>query len=48
MAAQEAIRAELVRVAAMLGAPASVVVELETPREKSHGDLATNLAMTLS
>ncbi|MEK6610357.1 MAG: arginine--tRNA ligase, partial [Gemmatimonadota bacterium] len=48
MAAQEAIRAELARVAAMLGAPASVVVELETPREKSHGDLATNLAMTLS
>ncbi|MDO8666030.1 MAG: arginine--tRNA ligase [Gemmatimonadales bacterium] len=48
MAAQEAIRAELARVAAMLGAPASVVVELETPREKSHGDLSTNLAMTLS
>ncbi|MBI4543110.1 MAG: arginine--tRNA ligase [Gemmatimonadetes bacterium] len=46
--AQEEIRAELARVAATLGAPASVVVELETPREKSHGDLATNLAMALA
>jgi len=46
--AQEEIRAELARVAAALGAPADVVVELETPREKSHGDVATNLALVLA
>ncbi|HVO35597.1 MAG TPA: arginine--tRNA ligase [Gemmatimonadales bacterium] len=45
--AREEIRAELARVAALLGAP-DVVVELETPREKSHGDLATNLALLLA
>jgi arginyl-tRNA synthetase len=45
--AREEIRAELVRVAATLGAP-GVVVELETPREKSHGDVATNLALVLA
>jgi arginyl-tRNA synthetase len=45
---QDAIRAELARVAAALGAPPSVPVELETPREKSHGDVATNLAMLLA
>ena len=45
--AQEEIRAELARVAAALGAPGAVV-ELETPREKSHGDLATNLALLLA
>jgi arginyl-tRNA synthetase len=46
--AQEEIRAELERVAAQLGAPAAVAVELETPREKAHGDLSTNLAMQLA
>ena len=46
--AQEEIRAELERVAVQLGAPASVAVELETPREKGHGDLSTNLAMQLA
>ena len=46
--AQDLIRAELARVAAALGAPAGVPVELETPREKSHGDLATNLALVLA
>jgi len=46
--AREAIRSELARVAASLGAPADVVVELETPREKSHGDVATNLALVLA
>jgi arginyl-tRNA synthetase len=46
--AHEAIRAELARVAAMLGAPDGVAVELETPREKSHGDIATNLALALA
>jgi arginyl-tRNA synthetase len=46
--AWEEIRAELARVAVSLGAPADVVVELETPREKSHGDVATNLALVLA
>ncbi len=45
--AREEIRAELARVAASLGAP-DAVVELETPREQTHGDLATNLALTLA
>jgi len=45
---EDEIRAELARVAAALGAPAGVAVELETPREKSHGDLATNLALVLA
>ena len=45
---REAIRSELARVAASLGAPADVAVELETPREKAHGDVATNLALTLA
>jgi arginyl-tRNA synthetase len=45
--AREEIRAELARVAASLGAP-DAVVELGTPREKSHGDLATNLALLLA
>ena len=46
--APEEIRAELARVAVSLGAPADLVVELETPREKSHGDVATNLALVLA
>ncbi len=46
--AREEIRAELTRVAAQLGAPPDVPVELETPREKSHGDLASNLALLLA
>jgi len=46
--AQDEIRAELERVAAQLGAPVPVIVELETPREKGHGDLATNLALQLA
>ena len=45
--AREEIRAELARVAASLGAP-DAAVELEAPREKSHGDLATNLALLLA
>jgi arginyl-tRNA synthetase len=44
----DVIRSELRRVAAVLGAPPDVSVELETPREKAHGDVATNLAMTLA
>jgi arginyl-tRNA synthetase len=46
--AHQQIRAELARVAAMLGAPPDVPIELETPREKAHGDLSTNLAMALA
>jgi len=46
--ARDEIRAELARVAASLGAPPGVAVELETPREKTHGDLATNLALVLA
>ena len=45
---QHEIRAELERVAALLGAPPGVGIELETPREKGHGDLSTNLAMQLA
>jgi arginyl-tRNA synthetase len=45
---RDEIQAELARVAASLGAPADLAVELESPREKSHGDLATNLAMVLA
>ena len=45
---EEQLRTELARVAVALGAPADVVVELETPREKSHGDVATNLALVLA
>jgi arginyl-tRNA synthetase len=46
--AQEQIRAALEEVAVRLGAAAPVVVELETPRDKAHGDLSTNLAMQLA
>ena len=46
--AQDEIRAELERVAVQLGAPVPVIVELETPREKGHGDLSTNLALQLA
>ncbi len=44
----EVIRAELARVAATLGSPDSVPVELETPRDPTHGDVATNLALLLA
>ena len=43
----EALRAELARVAARLGADAIDFV-LERPRDAGHGDLATNLAMVLA
>lgn len=48
MTAAEQIRAELVRAARSLGAPEDVDPLLERPRETSHGDWATNLAMVLS
>ncbi|MBW8839221.1 MAG: hypothetical protein JF602_05120, partial [Gemmatimonadetes bacterium] len=43
----DAIRAELARVAASLGADGIDFV-LERPRDTGHGDLATNLAMVLA
>ncbi len=47
MKAEETIRAALMDAAARLGAPAAVV-ELERPRDPAHGDMATNLALTLA
>ncbi len=43
----EALRAELTRVAARLGAD-EIDFVLERPRDAGHGDLATNLAMVLA
>jgi arginyl-tRNA synthetase len=48
MKADDQIRAELVRAARTLGAPEDVEPVLERPRETSHGDWATNLAMVLA
>ena len=47
MKAPEIIRAALVQAASRLGAP-NVEVALERPRDPNHGDLATNLALTLA
>ena len=49
MKADEAIRAALAEAAARLNAsvPASAI-ELERPRDPEHGDVATNLALTLA
>jgi arginyl-tRNA synthetase len=43
----DVIRAELARVAAELGVPDAAFV-VERPRDAGHGDLATNLAMSLA
>ena len=48
MTSAEQIRAELIRAARSIGAPDEVDPLLERPRETSHGDLATNLAMILA
>ena len=49
MKAHEAIRAALAEAAARLGASVSPsAVELERPRDPAHGDVATNLALTLA
>ncbi|MGI8400023.1 MAG: arginine--tRNA ligase [Gemmatimonadaceae bacterium] len=48
MNAAEQIRAELIRAARGLGAPEDIEPLLERPRETSHGDWATNLAMVLA
>jgi arginyl-tRNA synthetase len=48
MNAADQIRAELVRAARSLGAPEDVDPLVERPRDPSHGDWATNLAMILA
>jgi len=45
--AQDAIRAALGDVLAQMGAP-DAVIQLERPRDPSHGDLASNVAMLLA
>ena len=47
MTALETIRTALAQAASRLGAP-DVEVALERPRDPTHGDLATNLALTLA
>ncbi len=44
----EALRAEIARAARTLGAPDDIAPVLERPRDPSHGDWATNVAMTLA
>jgi arginyl-tRNA synthetase len=48
MNADVAIRAELIRAARAIGAPEDVDPVLERPRDPSHGDWATSLAMALA
>ncbi len=48
MSATDLLRAELVRAAQSLGAPASVAPLVERPRDAAFGDWATNLAMVLA
>ncbi|MFI5243742.1 MAG: arginine--tRNA ligase [Gemmatimonadales bacterium] len=48
MNADVVIRAELIRAARAIGAPEDVDPLLERPRDPSHGDWATNLAMSLA
>jgi arginyl-tRNA synthetase len=48
MSAADQIRAELIRAARSLGAPDDVDPLIERPRDPSHGDWATNLAMVLA
>jgi arginyl-tRNA synthetase len=48
MSQRDLIRAELIRAARDLGAPDPIDPALERPRDPAHGDLATNLAMTLA
>ncbi|HUQ99272.1 MAG TPA: arginine--tRNA ligase [Gemmatimonadaceae bacterium] len=48
MTAAEQIRAELLRAARALGAPEDIDPVVERPREQSHGDWASNVAMLLA
>jgi arginyl-tRNA synthetase len=45
--AHDVLRAALAQAAAKLGAPAAEIV-LERPKDAAHGDVATNLALTLA
>ncbi len=47
MKAHDTLRAALTRAAASLGAP-NAAVQLERPKDPAHGDVATNLALTLA
>ncbi|HMA38763.1 MAG TPA: arginine--tRNA ligase [Gemmatimonadales bacterium] len=47
MNAQDSLRAALIRAAASLGVPTTDVL-LERPKDPSHGDVATNLALMLA
>jgi arginyl-tRNA synthetase len=47
-AQRDALRDALARAAVAIGAPDGVTVLLERPRDPSHGDWASNLAMTLA
>ncbi len=44
----EALRAEIARAARTLGAPDDIAPVIERPRDVTHGDWATNVAMTLA
>lgn len=46
--AQDSIRAALEAVLSGMGAPEGVHVQLERPRDPTHGDLASNVAMVLA
>ncbi|HEY9429282.1 MAG TPA: hypothetical protein VIR34_19125, partial [Gemmatimonadaceae bacterium] len=48
MTPRELIRAALIDAARELGAPETIEPQLERPRDPSHGEWATNLAMTLA
>jgi arginyl-tRNA synthetase len=48
MTAAEQIRAELIRAARALGAPEDIDPVVERPREQTHGDWASNVAMLLA
>ena len=48
MSSADLIRAELVRAARSIGAPSDIDAEVERPRDPSHGDWASNLAMVLA
>ncbi len=48
MTGVDALRSALQRAAVAIGAPADITVGLERPRDPSHGDWATNVAMTLA
>ena len=48
MRAHEPLRAALARAAQQIGAPEVPEFTIETPRDPSHGDLSTNLALVLA